>query len=136
MTTAMPLTLSLLVVIGVYELAAGIAGIAGRINWPTMLDEFDRSPALSFISGFIVYVLGAVVLLLHNTWTDPLAIIVSAAGWIVTVEGLLIMTVPKPLLAFSRRLVANQRLISTLAAILGLLLVGLGLLGRANSATY
>ena len=132
MITAIPLTLNLLVVIGLYELAAGIAGLTGQINWRTMLDEFDRSPALTFITGFMVYVLGAVVILVHCIWTDPLAIIVSAIGWIAAVEGLLIMTAPGPLFAFSRRLVANQKLISMFAAVFGLLLIGLGLIGRAD----
>jgi len=132
MITAIPLTLHLLVVIGLYELAAGIAGLTDRINWRTMLDEFDRSPALTFMTGFMVYVLGSVVVLVHCIWTDPLAIIVSAIGWIAAVEGLLIMTVPGPLFAFSRRLVANQKLISMFAAVFGLLLTGLGLIGRAD----
>jgi hypothetical protein len=135
MTTAIPLTLKLLVVIGIYELVAGIAGLTGRINWRTMLDEFDRSPALTFITGFIVYVLGAVVILVHCFWTDPLAIIVSAIGCLAAVEGLLIMIVPGPLFAISRRLVGNQRLISMFAAVLGLLLIGLGLIGRADPTT-
>ena len=132
MVTAIPLTLNLLVVIGLYELVAGIAGFTDQVNWRTMLDEFDRSPALTFITGFMVYVLGAVVMLVHSIWTDPLAIIVSATGWIVAVEGLLIMTVPGPLFAFSRRLVANQKLISMFAAGLGMILIGLGLLSRAD----
>jgi hypothetical protein len=134
MITAIPLTLNLLVVIGLYELVAGIAGLTGQINWRTMLDEFDRSPALTFITGFLVYALGAVVILVHCIWTDPLAIIVSAIGWIAAVEGLLIMTVPGPLFAFSRRLIANQKLISMFAAVFGLLLIGLGLIGRADPA--
>ena len=131
MITAIPLTLNLLILIGLYELAAGIAGLTGRINWRTLLDDFDRSPALTFMTGFMVYVLGAVVVLIHRIWTDPLAIIVSAIGCIAAVEGLLIMTVPGLLFAFSRRLVANQQLISLLAAAFGLLLIGLGLTGRA-----
>ena len=93
MIAAIPLTLKLLVVIGIYELVAGIGGLTGRINWRTMLDEFDRSPALTFITGFMVYVLGAVVILVHCIWTSPLAIIVSATGCIAAAEGLLIMIV-------------------------------------------
>jgi hypothetical protein len=134
MITAIPLTLNLLILIGLYELSAGIAGFIGRINWETMLQEFDRSPALTFMTGFIVYVLGAVVVLVHWIWTDLLAIIVSAVGCIVAVEGLLIMTVPGPLFAFSHRLIANQRLISMFAAACGLLLIALSLTGRADPA--
>jgi hypothetical protein len=134
MITAIPVTLDLLILIGLYELTAGIAGMTGRINWRTMLDEFDRSPALTFMTGFMVYVLGAVVVLVHFFWTDPLAIIVSAVGCIAAVEGLLIMTVPGPLFAFSCRLVANRKLISMFVAACGLLLIGLGLTGRTDPA--
>ena len=135
MATAIPLTLNLLILIGLYELSAGIAGLAGQISWSTMLEEFDRSSALTFMTGFIVYVLGAVVVLIHWIWTDPLAIIVSAVGCIVAVEGLLIMTVPDPLFAFSHRLIANQKLISMIAAICGLLLIALGLTGHIDPWT-
>jgi hypothetical protein len=132
MTTAIPLTLHLLVLIGLYELAAGVAGFTGSISWQAIIDESDRSPALTFITGFMVYALGGVVILFHCIWTDPLAIIVSAIGWIAAVEGLLLMAVPRPLLALSRRLVGNQMLISTLATGFGLLLILLGLTGRAD----
>jgi len=132
MTTAIPLTLHLLVLIGLYELAAGVAGLTGQINWRALLDEFERSPALIFITGFMAFILGAVLILVHNIWTDVLAGIVSAVGWIAAIEGLLIMTFPAPLLAFSRRLVGNSRLISSFAAVVGLILILLGLTGRAD----
>jgi hypothetical protein len=131
MTTAIPLTLHLLVLIGVYELAAGIAGLTGRIDWPSLLDEFERSPALTFVTGFMAFVVGAAINLGHHHWTDLPAIIVSAIGWIAIIEGVMLMVCPKPLLAFSRRLVGNQKLISLLAAGFGLVLIALGLTGRA-----
>jgi len=46
MTTAIPLTLHLLVLIGVYELAAGIAGLTGGIDWPKMLST-DNSTTMT-----------------------------------------------------------------------------------------
>jgi hypothetical protein len=131
MTTIIPLTLHLLVLIGVYELAAGIAGLTGRIDWLAMLDEFERSPALTFVTGFAAFAIGAAINLAHHHWTDLPAIIVSAVGWIALVEGVMLMVCPKPLLRLSRRLVGNQKLISLLAAGFGLILIALGLTGRA-----
>ena len=131
MTTVIPLTLHLLVLIGVYELAAGIAGLTARIDWPSLLDELERSPALTFVTGFMAFVVGAAINLAHHHWTDLPAIIVSAIGWIALVEGVMLMVCPKPLLRVSRRLVRNQKLISLLAAAFGLILIALGLTGRA-----
>jgi FtsH-binding integral membrane protein len=132
MTTAIPLTLHLLVLIGLYELAAGFAGFTGRIDWPAMLDEFERSTALTFVTGFAAFAIGAAIHLNHHHWSDVLAIIVSAIGWIVMAEGLLIMVWPRPLLAFSRPLVHRQRTVSIFAMLLGMALILLGLTGRAD----
>lgn len=131
MATATTLTLHLAVLIGLYELAAGLAGLTGRISWATMLDEFDRSPALTFMTGFMAFAIGGALILVHCLWTDLLAVIVSLIGWIALAEGLLLMIMPGPLVAFSRRLVGNQKLISLLAAAFGLILIALGLTGRA-----
>ena len=132
MTTAIPLTLHLLVLIGLYELAAGVAGFTGRIDWRAMMDEFERSPSLSFVTGFMVFVIGGVMVMSHHHWTDLLAIIVSLIAWIALIEGLTIMIVARPLLVFFRPVVANQRAISIFAALFGVILILLGLTGRAD----
>jgi len=130
--TLIPLTLHLLVLIGLYELAAGIAGLTGAIDWPKMIDEFERSPALTFVTGFAAFAIGAAINIAHHHWTDLPAIIVSAIGWIAMIEGLLIMVMPRPLLRFSRGLVGNQKAISLIAALFGAALILLGLTGRAG----
>jgi hypothetical protein len=131
MATATILTLHLAVLIGLYELAAGLAGLTGRVDWAALLDEFGRSPALTFVTGFMAFAIGGTLILVHCLWTDLLAVIVSLIGWIALAEGLLLMVMPGPFLAFSRRLVGNQQLISLLAAGFGLVLIALGLTGRA-----
>src|SRR4249919_3814686 len=132
MTTAIPLTLHLLVLIGVYELAAGIAGLTGKLDWTALIDEFERSPGLTFVTGFVTFVVGAALNLAHHHWTDPLAIIVSAIGWIVLIEGVMLMVCPGLLLRLSRGLVRNQQLISIAAVVVGIAFILLGLTGRAD----
>jgi hypothetical protein len=134
MTTAIPLTLNLLVLIGLYELAAGFAGLTGRINWITMVEEFERSPALTFVAGFVAFVFGGLIIIIHNYWTDLPAIIVSAFSWIAAIEGLLIMAWPKPLLAMTRPLVRSQHAISIFAMLFGAALIILGMTGIAEPA--
>ena len=133
MTTALPLTLHLLILIGLYEAAVGLAGLTRQISWPAMIDEFERSPALTFVIGLVAFAIGGTLILVHCIWTDLLAGIVSLIAWIALAEGLLIMVMPRPLLAFSRRLAGNQRLISILALLFGALLIILGLTGRTDA---
>jgi len=131
MTTMIPLTLHLLVLIGLYDLAAGLAGLTGLIKWQELIDEFDRSPALTFVTGFIALIVGGALIMAHSHWTDVPAGIVSIVGWVAAAEGILIMTIPRPLFALSRRLVTNQRLISLFAVVGGIILIVMGLTGRA-----
>ena len=132
MTTAIPLTLHLLVLIGLYELAAGIAGLTGRIDWREMTEEFVRSPSLSFVTGFMVFAIGGVMIMNHHHWTDPLAVVVSLIGWIALIEGIAMMIAAKPLLIFFRPLIGSQRAVSLFAALFGIILIALGLTGHAD----
>jgi len=131
MTTALPLTLHLLLLIGLYDFAAGLAGFTGQIEWTAIIAEFERSPALTFITGFSAFAIGGAITIGHRHWTDLPAIIVSAVGWVAAAEGLLIMVFPKPLLALSTKLVRNQRAVSLFAMALGFLLTVLALTGHA-----
>ena len=132
MNTAVPLTLQLLLLIGLYELVAGIAGLTGRIDWRAMTDEFMSSPSLSFVTGFMVFVLGGVMIMNHHHWTDLLAIIVSLVGWIALIEGIVMMLAAKPVLIFFRPLIGSQRAVSLFAILFGIILIALGLTGRAD----
>lgn len=132
MATAIPLTLNLLILIGLYELAVGLAGLTRRIDWVPILDEFDRSPAMSFMAGFAAFAVGAAIHLSHHHWTDLPAIIVTGLAWIALVEGLLIMIMPALLLEFSRRIASYQRTVSVAATLFGATLILLGVTGRVD----
>lgn len=132
MTTAIPLTLNLAILIGLYELAAGIAGLTGRLSWPAMIHEFERSPGVTFLSGAIAFFIGGTLILVHSHWTDLTAILVSAVGYIAFIKGLSIMLLPGPMLRFSERLVEHQKIISLVAMAFGLILLVLGIIGRAD----
>jgi hypothetical protein len=83
----------------------------------------------------MTFVIGGVLILAHNIWTDPIAVIVSLIGWVALIEGLLIMVIPRPLLGLSRRLVTNQRAVSAFAIVVGALLITLSLVGDADPAS-
>ena len=132
MTTAIPLTLHLLILVGLYELAAGLAGFTGQIHWTAMIEEFERSPALTLVTGFAAFAIGGAITIGHHHWTDLPAIIVSGLGLIAVAEGMLIMVWAKPLLALCRPLVRNQRSVSIFAMMFGVVLILLGWTGHAD----
>ena len=135
MTTATVLTLHLAVLIGLYESAAGLAGLTNQLRWSEIVAEFDRSPALTFVTGFVAFAIGGTIVLIHNLWTDPLAIVVSLVGWAALAEGLLVLVRPSALLALARRFIRHQRAISIAALLFGTFMLVAGFAVRAEPVT-
>ena len=88
-------TLWLSVLLGAYLVAGGIGALMRGDVWPEMIAEFERSPALIAISGAVAFSVGAIIVSVHNQWTGPAAIIVSAAGWMAVAEGLTLLALPQ-----------------------------------------
>lgn len=130
------LTPQLAMLIGLYELAAGIAGLSGRLVWADLIDGFDRSPALTFVTGLVAFAIGGAMVMAHNLWAGPLAIIVSLIAWAALVEGLLLIAWPQPIMAMSRPLVRNQRAISLAAALFGAAMLAAGLYAFVDSLVF
>lgn len=93
---------------GLYALAAGMGELRSPNTWWIMLKEFERSPALRFVTGLVTLVVGATIYLV-NPWVagDWLSITVSAVGGVAVAEGLLILAAGERFLRFARALLAR-----------------------------
>ncbi|PQA88855.1 DUF2065 domain-containing protein [Marinicaulis flavus] len=134
MTTSTVLTLSLAKAMGFYFIAGGLSGFISRTRWAAILDEFIARPALTFISGVFVFVLGAALIMAHNIWTDPLAIAVTLIGWAAAIEGIVLVAYPDPLLRWAVKFVrpGAVRAFSVFTILLGAVFLALGFTGRAG----
>ncbi len=132
MDTISILTLRLAEAIGLYMIVVGIGGLVSPSRWRAMMDDLDRSPGLVMALGFPVFVVGAVLVLIHSIWTDPLAVIVSLIGYFALFEGALLLATPAPLLRIGRLAVRFTRLWAGISILLGILLFLAGLTGRAT----
>lgn len=128
------LTLHLAKAIGVYAIAAGLGGVLAPRRWMEIVDGLRRDQALIYVTGVLCFAIGTAILLVHNVWTDPLAIVITLLGWVVAIEGLLLLVLPEPLLRFASGLVlpGPTRVFSVIALVFGVALVIAGLLGRAG----
>ncbi|MBP9234240.1 MAG: hypothetical protein KBF30_06160 [Hyphomonadaceae bacterium] len=120
---------------GVYILVTGLAGLFAPDRWKLVMDDYARSPGLTYLTAVIVFGLGLVLVMLHNLWTDPLAVIVSLIGWIVLIEGIALMALPEALLKFGGAAVASHsrvRLWAIFALIAGAILLAAAFTGHAT----
>jgi uncharacterized protein YjeT (DUF2065 family) len=101
-------TLWLSVLLGAYLVAGGIVALTRGELWPEMLAEIGGSPAILAIAGAFACGIGALIVSIHNVWTDAAAIMVSAAGWIALAEGLVLLARPELWLRLARALIASR----------------------------
>lgn len=94
--------------LGLYLLAAAVGELRSANGWWMMLKEFERSPALRFLTGVIALVLGATIYLV-NPWRpdDWLSIVVSVLGGLAIAEGLLIMAAGERFVHLARALLGR-----------------------------
>jgi uncharacterized protein YjeT (DUF2065 family) len=116
------------VLLGLYLVAGGIGAILRGHLWAEIIDEFDRSPGLVAVTGVVAFVVGAIVVTVHNVWTSPAAILVSAAGWIACAEGLSLLAVPQLWLHYARPMIAAPRVWGAVMIVLGAYLLATGLI--------
>lgn len=132
MVTASVTTLYLAMLLGLVCVAAGLGGLARPDDWRRIFDELEASPGLMLAIAFIAILFGLVVILTHRAWTDPLAIVVSLAGWLSFAEGLALLSVPRWWIGLVKPLLRYARAWSAVALLLGLFLLAAGLTGRAD----
>ncbi|WP_336967965.1 DUF2065 domain-containing protein [Sphingobium aromaticiconvertens] len=132
MDTISVLTLRLAEAIGLYLIVIGVSGLVAPARWRGVMEDLDRSPGLTIALGFSVFAVGTAMVMAHRAMSDPLAVIVTLAGYIALVEGALLIVVPRALLDIGRWAIRFTRIWAIISLVLGLLLFLAGLTGRAT----
>ena len=79
----------------------------GAVRFDRMLQEAERSPALSFVAGMLTFLIGITIVLIHPWGGGWLAVIVSLIGWAALAEGLILLAAPRVLWACARPMMAR-----------------------------
>jgi uncharacterized protein YjeT (DUF2065 family) len=130
METASPLTLHLMGAIGLYMVALGAGALLAPERWQKLGDEMANSSGLTIVMGLATFAIGVALLGVHHGYGDPLQIVVTAVGAIAALEGLLILAVPRVMLAIGAPFLARPRPWAIFTALLGLIFILIGLIGR------
>ena len=82
----------ILLFFGIYALAASLGEFRQPGFWKSMIDDFEKVPALRFLTGIFCIVLGAAIYL-ANPWIpgDWMSVVVTIVGGWVVVEGVMFL---------------------------------------------
>jgi len=129
------LTLQLARLWGVAALVIALGALTAPKRMGAAMADFERSPGLLFITAIFALGIGLIQVMFHNLWTDPTAIIVSLIGWLAILKGIVLIAIPEPVMklaASSANSPSTVRLYGVLILILAIILLVLGLAGRAT----
>ena len=126
MAANLGLTNILALFIGLYFVAGGIALIREPDFYRQALVGLRDDAVAGFVTGLVTFVIGAVIVSLHNTWDTVLAAFVSLIGWVALGEGLALIAVRRDFLELAARLAMKGTALTVVslgAVVFGVLLV-------------
>jgi hypothetical protein len=94
-----------------------------------ILKEAVQSAALLYLSGFLSFVSGLILVLLHNVWSQDWRLLITLIGWIAIARGFATIFQPQWAAALFARLVARQGVFYSAAIanlLVGLILIYFG----------
>lgn len=94
-----------------------------------VLRDAIQSAALLYLSGFLSFVSGLILVLTHNIWSSDWRLLITFIGWIAIARGFITIFQPQWAVALFTRLVERETTFYSAAAIdvlVGLVLIYLG----------
>lgn len=75
-------------------LGAGIAALSGKVNFANMVKDFEKSPALTYVTGFFTLVIGILLVHYHNMWVKDWRVIITLFAWAASIKGFVLIAFP------------------------------------------
>jgi hypothetical protein len=120
---------TLAVLMGTTLVILGIT-VFNKPYFNAVMTDLANSKGLVWITGLITFVVGMVIVALHNVWSADWRVIVTLLGWLTVVKGAVILLFPSSMLLLYRRFLSDRLLTYSgiYAVVLGALLLFLGLI--------
>ncbi len=114
--------LSILVarILALTYISTGIAVLSGKINFGKVVESFEKSSGLTFISGFVTLIFGMVLVTYHNIWARSWITLITIIGWMSLLKGIMLIVYPQ-YISYFKGMYKNSRVLGIIMLILGLL---------------
>ncbi len=98
----MELSVSLAKVFGLWMVLSGL-GMLGNAKWyRAVLEDFVKSPALTFVTGAGTMFLGFFLVLKHNIWQGGWPVLITLFSWATLIKGVAYLLFPQTMQNFVR----------------------------------
>ena len=110
-------------IFSVVYIAIGIGMLINPAFYSRIFNDFTETPAILYLGGAVALIVGYIIVAFHNTWTDDLSVIITIIGWVALLKGILILTLPKIMIAITKAITLKQSTMKALSIII--IIIGL-----------
>lgn len=121
----MELSILLAKIVGILYFSIGVGVVTGELNHKQLAKSFNDL-GLSFIAGFMMVILGVLMVNFHNIWVKEWIVLITIIGWAVLIKGILFIAFPKTMAAVTNEYGVQNRNFGFLIVAIGLLFAYFG----------
>lgn len=85
-------------------------------------NSFKNNPGIYSLTGMLNLIVGLAILATYNSWSCGLPVLLTLAGWLVLIRGVLTLFIPETMLALSDRLLPMHKTLAIIPLLLGILI--------------
>ena len=93
----MELSILIAKIISVIYISTGIAVLIGTINFNDIVNDFEKSSALTFVAGSVGIFIGIILIEYHNIWVNNWNVLITIISWLFLIGGVIVVIIPKSL---------------------------------------
>ena len=90
-----------------------------------MIEDFEKSSALTFITGFITLVIGALLVNYHNIWVKNWTVLITIFAWLSLIKGFTLIAFPQ-VIKIGKKIYKNTEVMGVVLMLIGILFGYLG----------
>lgn len=112
--------------IGIYSVVTAMSMFFKKKMLMGVFDGLFKNRTLSYVLGVLMFILGLIMVLNYNSWSNTPGMVVSLAGWLVVIEGVAYLFLSEKSFLKMRTWIHKRKVYYSIA--LGYLILGIYML--------
>lgn len=91
----MDISIFLAKVMGLYFIIISLSLLIIKNRMKSIISGIFRNSSLQFVMGFIILIIGLLLVISHNIWTNSWQVLITIIAWLTLIKGILNLSFPK-----------------------------------------
>ena len=110
-------------------IAIGIGILFNRGFYRKVFEGYADDGSALYLGGVVALIVGYLIVIFHNEWAKDWSVIITIIGWLALIKGIVILILPKMMIALIKAMVKSNSLLTVMAIVALIVGVALSFLG-------